>query len=47
MYILIVTFQLNGLSEQEYEQQCEAAAPMFATLPGLLSKTWLANAATN
>jgi hypothetical protein len=47
MHVLIVTFQLTGLSEQGYQQQCEAIAPLFTALPDLSSKTWLANTATN
>ena len=47
MHILIVNFQLNNLSEQAYREQCEAIAPVFATLPGLISKVWLADAVNN
>lgn len=47
MHIQIVTFHLNDLSEEDYRQACEAEAPVFAEVPGLLSKVWLANSATN
>lgn len=47
MHIMIVNFGLRGISEGEYRNQCEAIAPAFAGLPGLVSKTWLADARTN
>ncbi len=47
MHVLIITFSLKGLSDEEYRFHCEAIAPAFAQLPGLVSKTWLANAETN
>src|SRR3712207_6644284 len=47
MHIQIITFSLEGISEQDYLQLIESAAPAFAQLPGLVSKTWLANAETN
>jgi len=47
VHVQIVTFGLEGLSDGEYRSHCEAIAPAFAQLPGLVSKTWLANAETN
>ena len=47
MYVHIVNFQLKGISEEYYRRQCEAIASAFANLPGLISKTWLANQETN
>ncbi len=47
MHIQIITFSLEGISEEAYRQQVEAVAPAFAELPGLVSKTWLANEQTN
>ena len=47
MHVQIITFGLEGLSDREYRFHCEAIAPAFAQLPGLVSKTWLANAETN
>lgn len=48
MLTMMVTFNLNGMSEQEFRSLCEEqlAAPMAAT-PGLVSKTWLADPAAN
>jgi len=47
MHIQIITFSLEGIGEEAYRQQVEAVAPAFAGLPGLVSKTWLANEQTN
>lgn len=47
MYILVVNFGLKGLSEEDYLGHIEPIAPAFAGLPGLVSKTWLANSETN
>lgn len=47
MHILIVNFNLVDLSEEDYLHQAEMLAPAFAGLPGLISKTWLADPATN
>ena len=47
MHVQIVTFNLKGLEEEDYRSNCEAIAPAFAQLPGLVSKTWLANGETN
>jgi heme-degrading monooxygenase HmoA len=47
MHIQIVNFGLEGISEEQYSEQVESVAPAFANLPGLVSKTWLANEETN
>ena len=47
MHIQIVNFQLKGISEEDYRRQCEVIASAFANLPGLTSKTWLADPETN
>src|SRR3954469_4681361 len=43
--ILIVNFNLDGLSEEEFASACDELAPAFAAVPGLASKVWLANRA--
>jgi hypothetical protein len=43
--ILIVNFNLDGLSEEAYASMCDEAAPAFAAVPGLASKVWLADRA--
>jgi len=46
VHALFVTYALDGPTEAEHAELCEQLAPAFAAAPGLLSKTWLANAAT-
>ena len=43
MQILIVNFNLDGLSEEEFASSCDELAPAFAAVPGLASKVWLAD----
>ena len=47
MHILIINFNLNGIDRAQYESVCDEVAPAFAAVPGLLSKKWLADEATN
>ena len=47
MHVQIINFRLKDLNEEDYRRQCEAIASAFANLPGLVSKTWLANPETN
>jgi hypothetical protein len=47
MHMLVINFGLKGITEAQYCNNCEGVAPAFAALPGLLSKVWLADAATN
>jgi hypothetical protein len=43
--ILIVNFNLDGISEDEFARSCDELAPAFAAVPGLASKVWLADRA--
>jgi hypothetical protein len=45
MQILIVNFNLDGLSEEDFANSCDELAPAFAAVPGLVSKVWLADRA--
>src|SRR4051794_11527494 len=45
MQILIVNFNLDGLTEEEFVSSSLELAPVFAELPGLASKVWLADRA--
>ena len=47
MHIMVVNFNLEGISEKDYLGTVEPIAPAFAGLPGLISKTWLANSESN
>ena len=46
MYVLIVNFNLKDVDEAQYARLCDAAAPAFAAVPGLVSKLWLKNGDT-
>ncbi len=43
MELLIVNFNLNGITEADYAAVCDQIAPAFAEVPGLLTKVWLAD----
>ena len=43
MEILVINFSLEGMTESEYQIQCDHVAPAFAAVPGLVSKVWLAD----
>ena len=43
MHIQVVTFKLDGIDDAAYQAHAEQHAPVFAALPGLRAKIWLAN----
>ena len=43
----VITFALNDLADADYRQLAEALAPQFLQVPGLMSKTWLADEVSN
>ena len=47
MHIQIVNFHLTGIGDQEFRAMSDQLAPAFAEVPGLISKTWLADPASN
>jgi quinol monooxygenase YgiN len=47
MHIQVVTFHLEGLSSEDYLAACNQLAPAIAQVPGLISKTFIANPETN
>ena len=47
MHVQVVTFELNGITEEQFHEAAAADAPTFATLPGLLGKMWLRDPETN
>jgi len=47
IFIQVIQFRLAGLSEADYRAHTERVAPVFSTMPGLLSKVWLANPDAN
>jgi hypothetical protein len=46
MFVQVVTFRLAGIDEAAYLRRVDAVAPVFAAMPGLRSKIWLADPAT-
>jgi hypothetical protein len=47
MHMQVITFKLNGIDDAAYRAHAEHSAPMFAALPGLRAKIWLANQRAN
>ena len=47
MHIQIVNFNLQDMTGAEYRNLCDGLAPVFAEMPGLISKVWLADEAAN
>ena len=47
MPVQVITFQLDGIDDAAYQAHAEQSAPMFAALPGLRAKMWLANQEKN
>jgi putative monooxygenase ydhR len=47
MHVQIVNFNLRDLSDGDYRTVCDGLAPVFADVPGLISKVWLADEAAN
>jgi len=45
--IQVVNFNLKDLSDTDYRNICDGLAPALAEMPGLLSKVWLADEASN
>ncbi len=43
MELLIINFNLNGITEADYAAVCDQIAPAFAAVPGLVTKVWLAD----
>ena len=43
MNVLIITYRLPALGENEHHAQSAAVAPLFLKVPGLLGKVWLAD----
>jgi hypothetical protein len=41
MHVQVVSFGLNGITEEQYRQSCQGETGTFAGLPGLVCKIWL------
>jgi hypothetical protein len=46
MHALFVSYALRDSNPVQHAELCEQLAPAVAAVPGLVSKTWLANAET-
>ena len=47
MHAQVVTFGLNGITEEQFKEAAGSDVPAFATMPGLLAKIWLRDPETN
>lgn len=47
MHVQVVTFSLDGITEEQYRDACAEETATFAALPGLLGKVWLGSRETN
>jgi len=47
MLVQIVNFNLTEMTDEEFLQMADEVAPAFAAVPGLLSKVWLRDVASN
>ena len=47
MHILIVQFNLEDLTHEEFVASTDEAAPHWAAIPGLITKHWLSSEETN
>lgn len=47
MIIQVINFNLKDMSDADYRSACDGLAPELANVPGLISKVWLADEASN
>ena len=47
MHIQVVNFNLKDMTDAGFRSMADEVAPAFASVPGLLSKIWLADADEN
>jgi heme-degrading monooxygenase HmoA len=47
MHIQVITYTLDGIDDAAYQAHAGQTAPAIAALPGLRSKSWLANQQTS
>jgi heme-degrading monooxygenase HmoA len=47
MHVQIVNFNLKDMTDAGFRSMANEVAPAFASVPGLLSKIWLADAGKN
>jgi hypothetical protein len=47
MHVQVIMFKLDGIDDAAYQAHAERKAPVFAAVPGLRTKIWLANQQAN
>lgn len=47
MHIAVVNFHLKDMTHEQFLAACDELAPAFAAVPGLISKVWLSDPASN
>ena len=47
MHMQVITFKLDGIDDAAYQAHAKQQAPVFASLPGLRAKIWLASQQAN
>jgi hypothetical protein len=47
MHVQIINFKLKDLTDEQYGKAAVDMAQSFASVPGLVSKVWIANPSTN
>ena len=47
MHAQVVTFGLNGITEEQFHEAVAGDAPVFANMPDLLGKAWVRDPETN
>lgn len=47
LHVRIVTFSLDGITVDDYQEHCQTIAGAFLQWPGLLTKVWLSDPASN
>ena len=47
MHVQIVNFNLKDMTDAGFRSMANEVAPVFASVPGLLGKIWLADAGKN
>ena len=47
MHVQIVNFKLKDMTDEQYGKAAAELAQAYASVPGLVSKVWIANPSTN
>ena len=47
MHIAVVNFHLKDMTHDQFAAVCDQIAPTWAAIPGLISKVWLSDPASN